>query len=99
MNTTEGNQMIKKIAPILMVLACFGLSPTAQGVVPAPDGGYANQNTAEGTDALFSLTTGSGNTAIGFDALYSNTTGSYNVANGASALYRNISGFQNVADG
>ena len=37
-------------------------------------------NTAEGTDALFSLTTGSDNTANGFQALYSNTTGNSNTA-------------------
>ena len=35
-------------------------SPELQAVSPAPDGGYANFNTAEGTDALFSLTTGVG---------------------------------------
>jgi hypothetical protein len=29
-----------------------------QAVVPPPDGGYPNFNTAEGQNALFSLTTG-----------------------------------------
>ena len=66
---------------IALLLACFGLSPTAQAVVPPPDGCYPNQNTAEGCDALFSLTTGSSNTAIGSNALFSNTTGSANTAN------------------
>ena len=33
---------------ILLVLACFALAPTAQAVVPAPDGGYPGGNTAEG---------------------------------------------------
>ena len=37
----------------------FALSPTARAVTPAPDGGYPNNNTAEGDNALFSLTTGS----------------------------------------
>src|SRR5438876_2881532 len=60
---------------IPLVLACFALSPTAQAVNPAPDGGYSGDNTAEGTNALFSLTTGTGNTANGFEALFSNTTG------------------------
>ena len=57
----------------LFALACFALSPTAQAqLLPPPDGGYPNQNTAEGTDALFSLTVGGDNTAIGTRALYSN---------------------------
>ena len=29
-------------------LACFGLSPAARAVTPAPDGGYPGENTAEG---------------------------------------------------
>jgi hypothetical protein len=53
-----------------LLLTCFALSPGAQAVVPPPDGGYPNANTAEGTDALFSLTIGSNNTAIGFNALF-----------------------------
>src|SRR5256885_6121166 len=48
---------------IPLVLACFALSPTARAVDPPPDGGYPNANTAEGEDALFSLTSGSDNTA------------------------------------
>ena len=37
---------------IPLVFACFALSPRAQAVSPAPDGGYPNFNTAEGTKAL-----------------------------------------------
>jgi rhamnogalacturonyl hydrolase YesR len=59
---------------------------SAQAVTPAPDGGYANQNTAEGTSALFSLTTGVGNTALGFQALYFDNIQSYNTAVGVRAL-------------
>jgi hypothetical protein len=85
---------------IPMVLVCFGLSPAARAVDPAPDGGYPNQNTAEGEDALFSLTGGVGfNTAIGFNALLSNTTGGENTATGANALLSNTIGQQNTADG
>src|SRR2546430_4561516 len=43
---------------IPFVLACFALSPLARAVLPAPDGGYPGNNTAEGTDALFNLTPG-----------------------------------------
>ena len=50
------------------VLACFGVLPKAQAVIPAPDGGYPGQNTAEGQSALLSLTTGTQqySSAVGF---------------------------------
>jgi hypothetical protein len=85
---------------IPLALAWFALSPTAQAQLsPPPDGGYPNDNTAEGTDALFSLTTGPDNTAIGFDALYSNTTGDSNTATGSIALGSNTTGVRNTANG
>jgi hypothetical protein len=84
---------------IPLALACFGLSPLARAVNPPPDTGLGNQNTADGHDALFSLTTGFGNTAVGFDALFSNTTGSDNTADGAYALGRNTTGNNNTALG
>jgi hypothetical protein len=85
---------------IPLVLAAFALSPTAQAQLsPPPDGGYAGDNTAEGTDALFSLTTGTENTAIGFEALYSNTTGDSNTATGSQALMSNTTGIRNTAHG
>ena len=83
----------------LIALAWLALSPAAPAVTPAPDGGYANNNTAEGTDALFSLTSGADNTAIGVDALYRNTTGSLNTATGFRALLNNTSGIWNTATG
>src|SRR6266496_5670509 len=89
------------ILPLLipLVFVGFGLSPVAQAVVPAPDGGYPGGNTAEGDNALFSLTTGASNTAIGFAALGSNTTGDFNTAEGSGALLFNTTGFQNTATG
>jgi Chaperone of endosialidase len=85
---------------ILLVLAAFALSPMAQAQLsPPPDGGYAGNNTAEGTDALFSLTTGTENTALGFNALYSNTTGGFNTATGSGALMSNTTGIRNTANG
>ena len=82
-----------------LVLMCFALSPVARAVNPPPDGGYPGFNTAEGTGALLSLTSGVANTAIGFDALVHNTTGNDNTALGFEALFQNITGFENAATG
>jgi hypothetical protein len=84
---------------IPLALAWSALSPTTQAVSPAPDGGYPNNNTAEGTNALFSLTTGAGNSAIGAFALQKNTTGYYNTASGWLALFNNSTGYRNTATG
>ena len=46
----------------------------------------AADDTATGSHALFSDTTGNGNTATGDDALFKNTTGGCNTATGISAL-------------
>jgi hypothetical protein len=91
-----------KATPLfLVVLACFGLSPMAQALLPppAPDGGYPGFNTAEGDGALFNLGPGTSNTAIGNSALFTNTFGSYNTATGDIALYYNEFGLNNTATG
>jgi hypothetical protein len=93
---------LKKTTPLFLValgLAWLGLSPALQAVMPAPDGGYPAQNTAEGQNALFNLTTGSRNTADGFEALMSNTSGSWNTADGFLALEHNTTGDFNTASG
>jgi hypothetical protein len=84
-----------------LVLMCFALSPAprAFGVTPAPDGGYPGSNTAEGDNALFSLTSGLDNTALGFDSLFSNTAGNFNTAVGFDALFHNTTGLENTATG
>jgi Chaperone of endosialidase len=74
---------------ITVALLCHGLLPTAQAVVPPPDGGYPNFNTAEGQNALFNLTTGSANTAVGWFSLWGNAGGSFNTATGAGTLLFN----------
>jgi hypothetical protein len=76
-----------------------GFLPIAQAVIPAPDGGYANGNTAEGTSALFSLNGGLYNTAVGLNALYTDTTGGRNTATGVNALRYNVTGASNTAVG
>jgi uncharacterized coiled-coil protein SlyX len=88
------------IYPALAVfaLACLAFLPKAQAVSPAPDGGYPGGNTAEGQNALLSLTTGGFNTGIGFFSLRSNTAGQFNTAVGAGTLLANIAD-QNTATG
>jgi Chaperone of endosialidase len=83
---------------LFVFLTCFTLSSTVQAVNPPPDGGYPNFTTAEGQNALFSLTTGAGNTAVGWHSLFSNTDGSFNTATGAGALLFNT-GNENTAFG
>jgi Chaperone of endosialidase len=89
---------------IPLLLACFAVCQMAQAVVPAPDGGYAGGNTAEGQSALLSLTSGTYNTALGLFSLRSNTIGNFNTAVGAGTLVSNTGGtgdqgHQNTATG
>src|SRR5947207_3554424 len=84
---------------VILVLGLLALSPTARAVDPPPDGGYPGNNTAEGDNALFSLTPGQANTAIGFQALFQNTTGFANTANGFDALSTNTTGDFNTGNG
>jgi hypothetical protein len=83
---------MKNITSILLMLLCLALSPKAQAVTPAPDGGYAGFNTAEGQNALFSLSSGVWNTALGGYSLFSDTSGSSNTAVGLNALRQNTTG-------
>jgi len=57
------------------------------------------ESTGAGSDALVSLTSGSGNSAFGFASLASNTSGSYNTAAGSNALGNNTTGNSNTAFG
>jgi hypothetical protein len=96
---------LKTTPPLLITLTllCFGLSPTAKALLPAPspDGGYPGGNTAEGINALHDVNTALGinNTAVGANALTNDTTGQYNVAVGSRALESNTTGDFNVAIG
>jgi Chaperone of endosialidase len=109
--------MKTNIAPLVIMLSLISLalSPNAHAVNPPPDGGYPGGNTAEGQNALFSLTSGTYNTAIGVFSLRSNSTGSFNTgvgagtllvntgddntATGAGALLSNTTGLRNTATG
>ena len=91
----KGSKHMKTITKFIypafgaLALAWLAISPVAQAVVPAPDGGYPGFNTAEGQNALFSLTTGSANTAVGWHSLSNNSEGNFNTATGAGALLFN----------
>src|SRR5437764_4900575 len=89
-STKSNDRSLLRHAYLLLSLifgfAWLALAPAARGVSPPPDGGYPNFTTAEGANALFSLTTGSANTAVGFFSLFSNSTGNFNTAVGAGAL-------------
>ena len=94
-------QWLRSFIASTFILSCIAFSQLAQAVSPAPDGGYATGNTAEGTNALFSLVTNLGfnETAIGFEALYTDRNGNYNTAVGWKALHSNTSGGDNTAIG
>jgi hypothetical protein len=89
---------VQNLIHIAVGIACIGLFPNAQAVIPPPDGGYPGGNTAEGQNALFSLAGGNFNTAVGFLSLRNLTAGSLNTAIGAGALALNSSE-QNTATG
>jgi hypothetical protein len=91
--------IVRPLISLALALAWLAVSPTARAVDPPPDGCYPDGNTAEGCDALFSLTNGFNNTAIGNEALFSNTTGDSNTATGAHALFSSITGDGNTATG
>jgi hypothetical protein len=59
----------------------------------------ATGNTAIGSKAMTSNTTGYNNTANGYQVMYSNTTGIDNTAFGYQALYSNTTGYYNTAMG
>jgi hypothetical protein len=100
MKTIIKTSLANYLAVVGISFACFtGFAPKTFGVMPPPDGGYPNKNTAEGQDALSSLTNGAANTANGFAALRANTMGDRNTANGALALFSNQTGSENTATG
>ncbi len=84
------------LIPILSI--CLAFLPNAQAVNPPPDGGYPGGNTAEGQNALLSLSTGTYNTAVGLFSLLSLTTGNFNTGVGAGALLVNTAD-ENTATG
>jgi hypothetical protein len=119
MTTRSSRSVHRSLARTLLfisfVAVCLALFQTSQAVSPPPDGGYPGGNTAEGQDAVLSLTSGTYNTAIGIYSLLSLTdgdfctgvgagtllanTGDNNTATGAGALLSNTEGSFNTATG
>jgi hypothetical protein len=90
---------IKSSAILTVLVSGFiAFLPKVHAVSPAPEGGYPGGNTAEGQNALFSLTSGGFNTAVGFLSLRSNIVGGFNTAIGAGTLLANTAD-QNTATG
>jgi hypothetical protein len=100
---------------ILLLIVWLASLQNAPAVNPAPDGCYPAYTTAEGCNALDSLTSGAGNTAVGWYSLFLNSSGNFNTgvgagtlvlnngdsntAAGAAALLLNTAGIQNTAVG
>src|SRR5947207_365817 len=91
---------------IPLILVCLAFLPQVQAapavfrapdVSPPPDGVYGG-STAEGYNALFSLTNGAFNTAIGWESIATATTASFNTGVGAGTLALN-NGDENTASG
>jgi hypothetical protein len=79
----------------LSALVCFGLMPAAKAIepaAPAPNPALAGGNTADGQNALLSLTTGTFNSAFGFDAVLLLSDGSFDTGIGAGALLLDTAG-------
>ena len=84
------------LIPLALAVALLALPHSAK----AADGAVGDgTSTAEGTNALKSLATGTDDTACGFNALASNTSGNENTATGAFALVHNTTGNDNTATG
>ena len=73
----------------LLALSFFALLSKSKAVNPPPSGERAGGNTAEGQNALLSLTSGTFNTAVGFFSLRALTDGDFNTATGAGTLFAN----------
>jgi hypothetical protein len=114
-STHEISAIGYRLALTVLAVGSLAFSQIAQALSPAPDGGYPGGNTAEGQNALFSLTSGTYNTAVGLFSLSGDTQGRFNTASGAGALlantaddntatgagalFSNISGTDNTANG
>jgi hypothetical protein len=77
----------------LSAFVCFGLCPQGQSATDTPDpGSLPISNTADGSNALLSISSGIYNSAFGFDALLAISDGSFDTGVGAGALIVDTAG-------
>lgn len=85
--------------PSTYKLELFNSDALLNNVRVGKGAGSISTNTAIGSEALNSNTSGGSNVANGYQTLYLNSNGSGNVATGYSALYSNSTGSYNIANG
>ena len=89
-----------RFVPLGAALVILLNSASTWGGPTNPTPSDVNGNTAGGTGALQSVTSGGTyNTAFGLQALGTNTTGDFNTATGVGALLSNATGVSNTANG
>src|SRR5262245_13123903 len=92
------DRVLHRAVVVTTLVLTLGTTP-GWGSPPNNDVSDWNWNTAGGSEALYSNSTGSSNTAFGGRALRSNSFGSDNTATGHEALYLNTTGGSNTASG
>jgi endosialidase-like protein len=104
-NSANPAPLLRASLLIPLLACCFPLLAKAQDIPgvrertpAAPQVALAGLNTADGTKALGSVTTGIANSAFGWFSLSSNTDGSFNTGVGAGTLLFNI-GDQTTGEG
>ena len=88
-----------RLSPLWIGILAAMASPVIAQQPPDIVQSDSNANTAMGSNALSSNTTGKWNTASGASVLLRNTTGSGNTASGVNALTSNTGGSGNTATG
>jgi hypothetical protein len=96
---TSGDDMRYPTRLAILIGAVLGTVSAQATQPPDPTASDSSDNTAAGSYALYSETSGALNAALGFESLFRNTSGSLNTAVGGSALFGNTTGTNNVAAG
>jgi hypothetical protein len=97
-NYTNRTPTVCVLILFALMLTCFATPPVAKAVDPPPDGAYPGGNTAEGQNALLSLTVGTYNTAVGIYSLLDLADSSFCTGVGAGSLLLNTAS-ENTAIG